>query len=761
MPTYTPIAISYSQGGLVNDKAAFNLTDDSFQILENAFNFRGRIRRRQGYTSLGRLRRSLVAVGGGNHTTINGTNTYNIFTGLGVAATEPNASVEAGNLTNITITVGVQTLTNTTGTNVLTVGGGAGPITGATIDYATGNVAITANAAGGPFAVTLTLAYYPSLPVMGLKVREQTTINVEQLIAFDTKYAYLFSGSNFAELVAGTTWNGNNADFFWTWNILEALATTTNILFFATNFNTTTPDPIRYFTAGAWNNFSPNINSAGTRQLHQARILLQYRGRMVALNTFEGAAGAPPGNQFAQRARWSQEGVVGSPIAADSWLSDVAGKGSFIDAPTTEAIVSAEFVRDTLVVGFERSMWKLRYTGIKESPFVWDRINRELGCESTFSTVSFDKGVLSIGDKSINICDGNNVEPIDENIPDEVFQIHNGNSGPFRVYGVRDFFLRQVYWTFPNYTPDFTPTFPNRLLVYDYEKGSWARFTDSFTCMGSWQRSTGSLTWGEATFSWGSANIPWNSPKLQSDFPNIVGGNQEGYVVVMNQQVQNAPSLYISAIALGPPVRLTVVNHNMQSNEFITLSGIIGTASSLNNRTYKISRVDNNNFDLLERNPTTGVFEPVEFTGALTYFGLGEVTRIFNLRVRSKKFNLIGDGKRGYFGYIDFLAQTTSSSEIGCEIRVDYEDDTILNPETNPLGGGEFYNTFFTTTRNSNFYQTGFNNWQRFYCPTSAQFMDFTVTFNDRQMATPSIVNQEVLLEAFLVWVSKDGRLVK
>lgn len=752
MPQYSPIAISYAQGGLVNDKAAFNLTNDSFQSLVNAFNFRGRIRRRAGYTLLGRLRRDLTGAAAGTYSTIDGTNTFDLFTGLGIAANEPNANLVPGNISNITITFAApisQSLTDILGSGVLTVVD-AGPIQSATINYATGIVTIIANAAVGSANVTFTGSYYPTLPVMGLRPYETGTINEEQLIAFDTIYAYRYNivTEQFQQL--GTvTWTGGNSDFFWTTNVL--LAGTNNYLFFATNF--TTGDPIRYFDGTNWvTPFNPALDNPVTTRLQQARILVQYRGRLVALNTYEGATlgGAV---QFPQRARWSQ---IGDPTdLVNAWRSDIAGRGSFIDCPIAESIVSAEFVRDTLIVQFERSSWKLRYTGNELTPFVWERINRELGCESTFSVVPFDKGVLSIGDKSINVCNGNSVEAIDDKIPDEVFRIHNGNDGPFRVYGVRDFYNRYVYWTFPE--ADNNTTFPDRLLAYDYENGVWAIFTDSFTCFGPWQRNT-DIRWSDLSqVTWQQYIVKWNSSTQQSQFPNTAAGNQQGYVFIFNprnQTVNNSNSLYITAITPGTPVQLTVPDHNMQSEEFVRISGILGNGSSLNGNTYRINKIDDDNFTLFEL--INGIFQPVTLTAG-DYLGLGEIERVFNMSIRSKKFNLMNEGKRGYFGYLDFLTEATQDGEITCEIRVDNVDSIPINVGNDD----DFYNSVFTTQKNAEFNQEGNQIWQRFYCPTSAQFFDFNLTFSDEQMVDPLIVDSQVLIEAFIVWASKGGRLVK
>lgn len=767
MPQYQPITISYSQGGLDESKAAFNLSDDSFQQLFNAYNFRGRIRRRQGYQLLGRLARNFTSrtLQNDNVTPMSytppgaGSQSISIFTIFGINVLEPNASLQPGN-TTIPLVFTLDPLganetifTDTLGDGSLTITGGGPIASSATINYNTGVITAVFTAAPGALTVSFTLSYYPLLPVMGLHIFETTVLNNENLIAFDTRYSYTYSALNnqFLQLGSPTTWQGDDSNFFYATNVL--VPGSTNFLFFATNFNVgLTPDPIRYFDGTMWNNFAPFIDTPNTIRLQQARIIVQYRGRVVFLYTHEGATLAGSA-VYSQRARWSQFGSVLDPNA---FLDDVGGRGGFIDCPTSEQIVSADFIRDTLVVGFERSTWKLRYTGNEITPFVWERINKELGVESTFSTVSFDKGVLGVGDKSINVCDGNGVEAIDENIPDEVFQIHNGSDGPMRVHGIRDFYLRQVYWTFPD--AEQNAKFPNRMFVFDYERGSWAIFTDSFTTLGTYQQSA-DIRWIDLPIPWSSANFAWNESPLQSGFPHIIGGNQQGYVEILNQQVQNDVSLYISAITGGAsPLVITSIDHNMQSGEFIQLDGILGDFSSLNGTIYQINVLTDDTFQIATRE-TNGNFTDVILPVG-SYNGRGQIIRIFNMLIQSKKFNLAQQGSAGLFGYIDFLMRSTENGEISCEIRTDYDDSIPINAE-DPLNTNNFYNNSVTTQPNSRFNATGNEIWQRFYCPTRAQFFDFTLTFNDRQMVDPLINGSDVYIDSIIVWASKDGRLVQ
>ena len=324
--------------GIDNYGPSFLIPENAFVLLEDAYCFRKQVKRKEGYFFLGRLRRLLTASAMGNiSAALAGTFTFNIFTGLGVLANEPNASIESGAVTNITIAIGApinQTLTDTLGTGNLTIVG-AGPITAATINYATGVLTLTFSGAVAASVATFTGAYFPGLPCMGLRTYESSVfINNEQLIAFDTIYAYKFTGGQFFELSPGTTWTGLDFNFFWSTNYFQ---NANGDLFWVTNFSGPTGDPIRYWDSNAWTDFAPALNNPATDFLQQSLILIPFKDRLLALNTYEGATLAGSTN-FPQRIRWSWNG---DPLNASGWRSDTTGFGGFRDIPTNEEIISA------------------------------------------------------------------------------------------------------------------------------------------------------------------------------------------------------------------------------------------------------------------------------------------------------------------------------------------------------------------------------------------------------------------------------------
>jgi len=528
--------------GLEKDVTPFILPEKAFPVLEDAYVFRGRVKRRFGFNLFtgghlfSRLRMSIGS---------SKTGVLNTFVPGAVPIPSPGRqmfSVGAETLTSNDTTPGLHPLIST---NALYTG---------TINNTTGAVAFVVPASLDD------IYYYPGLPVMGLRTRETATVNYEDTVAFDTQFAYqrvAGAGGVFGWDVLGPLpatdpaapvasqgrWTGTNSDFFWTCNYRSANTTINN--FYVVNYNAFTVaapmdhSGIKYITAGTalWVNLHPQLNAGATRFLETAKIILPFKDRLLVLNTIE------TDGIHINRARWSLNGDPTVP--ATSWIDDVVGSGGFIDAPTSEAIVTAQFVQNRLIVFFERSTWELVYTGNEVLPFVFQQINTELGCESTFSQVGFDEGIVGIGNKGIHFANTNGVKRIDEKIPDVIGEINNLTNGAARVYGIRDYSREIVMWTFTQFSA--TTTFPNRNLIYNYRNNTFANFNNYFTCFGYYQKASG-ITWATLPYAdWIEWTQPWNSGVSQARFPIIISGNQQGFTHLFESN-NNDASLMVTIV---------------------------------------------------------------------------------------------------------------------------------------------------------------------------------------------------------------------
>ena len=639
--------------GLETDVKPWLIPDKAFSLLKNVYLFRGRLRKRfgtrllQGTASVdpsvaalhSRLRIKVDTTDGGGN----------------ASGTVPGATFKIGQMFSVGDEIFTVTVLGTPGVMLDT-----GAATTKTYDTTTGAYDIQGAAA------TTDVYFYPAEPVMGLLVYELPAISDEITYAFDTQFSYTYTGGGWERL--GTAlWTGDNAEFFWGENYRGT--TSDDTFLFITNYNEA--DQIKYWDGdlATWTtNFAPPYNVTGDT-IETCRVILSFKDHLLFLNTKEKNLGSGIVSTFVNRLRYSKNG---NPVAADAWLEapETSGKGGVIDAPTKEAIISARILRDRAIVFFERSTWEIVFTGNKILPFVWQKINSELGAESTFSSVLFDKVILGVGNVGIHSCNGANVERIDEKIPDFVFDIHNGSDGPERVYGIRDYKAEVVYWTLPGSEGD--PTFPTQVLVYNYRTGSWGLNDDSLTCFGYLQNESDE-TWQSTQLTWAEMIDMWNSGSLQSEFPNIAAGNQEGFVFIVDQNItRNAPSLQISALAIGAGdvVTLTIVDHNLSIGDYILVENVQGT-TGINDSTYAITFVSGDDITIT----VPGV--------ATAYTGGGTVARVSVVDIETKEYNFYQkQGRNLFIPKVDFYVDRTASGSISVDFAPSSSDRSLVQDGT-------------------------------------------------------------------------------
>jgi hypothetical protein len=362
----------------------------------------------------------------------------------------------------------------------------------------------------------------------------------------------------------------------------------------------------------------------------------------------------------------------------------------------------------------------------------------------------------------IHACDGVNVKRIDDKIPDEVFNINNGSDGVQRVYGIRDFYTELVYWTYPDETTD--PTYPTRILVYNYKNGAWAFFEDSLTCFGYYQTEQ-YLSWavlGTVYGSWANWHDPWGGAESQIDFPEIACGNQQGFVFILDrEQSSNEQSLYITDINATTGI-FTVINHNLPAGEYIYIEECNGITSA-NNTVFQVDLIDADTFTLVPAITLTG-----------TYTGGGKITRISNLNIYSKQWNPgTPVGLTFILPYMDLLLTATVSGQVSIDYLINSTatwsiNDQIPVPtdladEVNyPLLGGVGSNVVYTKPEDNVPYQPDqVRIWHRYYIIGVMDTLQINIFLSDAQMKDVTISQDSNFeLNAIVLYVDTAGRII-
>lgn len=754
---YDRFLIAPINTGLQTDLRPWLIPDDAFAELNNAYVFRGRVRKRFGSRFMGsgwssaqteplfsRLRIDLGNTDGSGN----------------ISVTVPGDIFKVGQMFSIGTEIFTVDVTGTPGVMLTT-----GASTVHTYNTTTG--ALVINGA----AVTTPTWFYPAEPVMGLTNYEVGPINDQPSYGFDTQFAYIFAGG-FWQRSGTAIWHGNNLNFFWAFNYRGI--TPGNVTLFVTNFQvanpngagTATDDPIWWTSDGStW------VADAGANAFYflpaggaihtgpyifTSRLIIGFKNRLLLLNTIENdnSGGLGVNTNYVNRVRYSHNG---SPFATNAWYEpnqkdssgNIADGAGFIDATTEEAIISAEFIKDRLIVYFERSTWELAYTGNAVLPFVWQKINTELGSEATFSTVPFDKLILTIGNTGVHACNGSNVERIDNKIPDQIFQIVDKNAGVERVAGIRDYFTEMVYWTFPSVEQLQSEVYPSKVLVYNYRNGSWAFNDDCITAFGYFEQQLGT-TWASTTDTWEECDFAWASGSTQAQFRQVIAGNQEGYVFIVDPEfAKNAQAMQITQIAWNPSrdtITLTIIDHTLNVTPYgdyvniATASGITLSGFGI----YKvITVVDINN---VEVGPVTS------FSG--TYLGGGTAARVSNIQILTKQWNPYVDKSRNvYIAKIDFGVQKTSAGQITVDYYPSASELSMIDEGTG-TGAIQGTSVLETSPYDPLYYpleQVQDRLWHPIYFQTEGECIQLFIYMTQDQMVVPAIAFSDFELEGMVL----------
>lgn len=452
-----------------------------------------------------------------------------------------------------------------------------------------------------------------------------------------------------------------------------------------------------------------------------------------------------------------------------AYIEDITGFGGNITAGVEQDIITAAPNEDVLIVGFTRLETRLVYSGNDIIPFNFFFINSELGAGSTFSAITLDKGIMTQGSRGFVITSQVGSQRFDLEIPDEIFQVRRLDNGTERVTAQRDYVNEWAYFTYPVNAVNYK--FPTQTLQYNYRDETWSLFRESYTTYGLFRKQTG-YTWstiGTVYPTWASWTVPWNAGSSTLLQPEVIAGNQQGFILVRAVGTNEGNSLYIQNI-VGSTI--TSPDHCLSVGDYFIISGALGTVASLvNGKIFSVATViDSNNF-------TT---DPVIPSG-LTYFGSGLIKRMYVPFIQSKQFPTSwGIARKTRIGVQQYLLTTTNNSQITLQIYLSQDASNAYNeglifPDPNADNDSLIYSTvLFTCPESTNLGLTAANTnlqmitnpttgasgqkqiWHRINTSLIGDTVQVAFTMSDAQMRDVNFTNQfeEIEIHGFILDVN-------
>lgn len=542
-------------------------------------------------------------------------------------------------------------------------------------------------------------------------------------------------------------------------------------------------------TGFGWVNFAPPLTAATVSietmstalyYLIGATAIVPFKDRLLFFGpTIQTSSGNPMYLQDV--VIWSQNGTpyynsltpTSENYSTGAYYVDQTGLGGYISAGVSQPITTVSNNEDVLLIGFGGSRGRktrLVFTGNDLNPFLFYNINSELPSDSTFSSVTLDKGAIDLGIYGICMTDQQSSQRIDLDIPDSVFQVQALNNGVQRVNAVRDYYKEWIYFSYPLNSSQWK--FPTQSFLFNYRDNTWAIIYENYTTHGTYRQQTKN-TWksiGMKFKTWAQWREPWNSGSTSVLFPSVVAGNPQGYVVVKGQGTGESVSGVITAYtASGGGMQITSTNHCVAVGDYLYITGMLG-ATGINGLIGRVTSTADANTFVIDLPAPTG-----------TYLGLGQFTRLSRPLLQTKQFNPYwGEGRKVRLLAQKYLMDYTADAQVTVNIYLSQDPDDAWNagsivPSTEPSPSNNsliYSQLMYTCPESTNIGLTAANTnlqmptaedqfqiWHRFNTSLIGDSVQIGITLNDAQMRNLTYATSEITCHGIHLTVDRSQQL--
>lgn len=372
-------------------------------------------------------------------------------------------------------------------------------------------------------------------PVMGLMRYVDEATGAVSLLAASTQNLYLWNGTAFGSAITlPSGFSGNITNFFnsTSW---QASAEAASYLYMTNDV-----DPVTLWDGSTATQPTLYTDTGETTTISTCLDVQVYKQRLLFIRPILVTDTTP--YEQNQSIYWS---AISNPT---NTVTDVAGNGGFLAAPTGDVIINAEFIRDVLVVFFTNSTWIFRYTGNDAEPFRWDKVNNTKSTNAPYGSIAYDERVTSIGATGLIACDGVNVQRYDIPIID-YYETFFSEAYFGQAFSQRYDNLNQGWTLYVSNQGGVDPQgnpFPlvgsiapgsDSALIYNFVENSWAtyKFQIPLTCLGTYFSQTGA-TWESLQQEWENTDSIWASFSQQKAAPILLAGDTTGNVWFMDNE---------------------------------------------------------------------------------------------------------------------------------------------------------------------------------------------------------------------------------
>lgn len=235
------------------------------------------------------------------------------------------------------------------------------------------------------------------------------------------------------------------------------------------------------------------------------------------------------------------QGVLYSGIrnaAGNGDKFNVSGSG-LLSADTYEAMKGAKILGNIIVMNFQRSNWTMEKTRDVFNPYLIRKIPSVLGTDATFSGVSYNYEVKSVGKTGLITTDGRQSNRFDVKMPyfsrDEIEQKQIE-----LTYGGFDRRVSQFMFSYRNSESELADNTQDKVLIFNYEEETFSINDQRFSVFGQTEVGTG-LVWDDidetnnpSWLQWDTTDDIWDQIGLEEEDQKTLAGDNEGFVYEIN-----------------------------------------------------------------------------------------------------------------------------------------------------------------------------------------------------------------------------------
>lgn len=350
------------------------------------------------------------------------------------------------------------------------------------------------------------------------------------------------------------------------------------------------------------------------------------------------------------------QGVLYSGIRDSSGNGDkfnVAGAG-ILSADTAELMKGTQVLGDLIIMKFQGSVWSLEKTRDAFNPYFIRKIPSVIGTDATFSPVSWNYEVKSLGENGLVTTDGRQSLRFDNKIPyftrDEIDQPNIE-----LTYGGFDRRTSQFMFAYREKESQLADVTQDKVLVYNYEEKTWSIYDQRFSVFGD-INSGRNLAWDEidetikASWArWDTTDEIWDRIGLGEETQKTLAGDNEGYVYQLNVDYDD--------------YKAGITGITQEAEAVIAAEGAFKAGDKVYVETVEgMTEINDQIFTVIE---STGAAIRVNFnsTDATAYTGEGLVSKVINFEVKLTPFNPYRDqGRMCYISHIEFLINKGAGS---------------------------------------------------------------------------------------------------